>query len=138
LKESVTADLKALHGTWEVRGYTFNGYGAMAYVSARMSVMVRDDELSITPLEVMKVSPPNTETFGIVESFRARISVDPKSSPKSIDLRLPDDSKSLHGIYRLDGESLLICFSSTGRRSADFKAEKRSGYHFFTLKRPAQ
>ena len=66
-----------------------------------------------------------------------RLAIDPTQTPKSIDLIAPNDIVSRlvdEGIYRLDGDTLTICFG-TRNRPATFEAPEGSGCYLCVYRR---
>ena len=68
-----------------------------------------------------------------------RVELDPSKSPPTIDI-IPDGGpsrdKRILGIYKFDGERLIICVADPDRpRPIDFKAEKGSKWTLMTFER---
>lgn len=66
-------------------------------------------------------------------------SIDPKATPKTTDDTLnegPDAGKKIHGIYELDGDTLISCVARVGQdRPKDFVAGIGSGHTLRVFKR---
>jgi len=63
---------------------------------------------------------------------------DPKRDPPEIDLNEPRGgmkSEAMKGIYKIDGDSLLLCLSRHGERPKEFASPAGSDSIFITLKR---
>ena len=69
-----------------------------------------------------------------------KYTLDASKKPKAIDIEI-DDRASSEGIYKLDGEELMICVvagsrgDKTAARPTEFKASKRDVYSLFVLKK---
>ncbi|MGE3316273.1 MAG: TIGR03067 domain-containing protein, partial [Planctomycetaceae bacterium] len=66
-------------------------------------------------------------------------SIDSTQYPKGIDLS-SKDQKDAVGIYRFDGDQLILCFADpeTSKRPTEFSAKENSNQILMTLKRPAK
>jgi uncharacterized protein (TIGR03067 family) len=98
-------DARALEGKWE-RVRLYNG-GAL---------------IPERPGEVSLVVTGRTAVFwrNGVEQTRWAIKLDPRASPRRLDLEGLGASQGvvLHGIYRPDGETLTWCYSGSARPSS--------------------
>jgi uncharacterized protein (TIGR03067 family) len=60
--------------------------------------------------------------------------IDPAKMPKEIDL-VPQQGKAVKGIYKLDGDTLVVCATSRGDRPKEFKPNGEAKVSVVTLKR---
>jgi uncharacterized protein (TIGR03067 family) len=71
--------------------------------------------------------------------MKAKFTLDPSKSPKTIDYRItggPTAGKAQLGIYELDEETVKFCFSSPGQaRPTDFTTKAGDGRTFSVWKR---
>src|SRR5690349_3072845 len=63
--------------------------------------------------------------------------IDPAREPREIDLTVVEGAQeqTLLGIYKLEGDALILCTSHRGDRPTEFSAEPGSGYLLRVLKR---
>jgi uncharacterized protein (TIGR03067 family) len=73
--------------------------------------------------------------FGDKGEKASTYKLDPSKSPKEIDMQPSGGPKLAKGIYKLDGDTLVICANNQGDRPKEFKADKASGTSVLTLKR---
>jgi len=105
---SQAADPSPLDGTWNVTRAERTGKGLLADELKTMQVVFKDGKMAI------KVDGGSQE---------AGFKLDPKANPATIDMMPePDDDKKIsRGIYKLDGDTLTICWGSVGNdRPKDF------------------
>lgn len=69
------------------------------------------------------------------EEKPGRFKLDPSKTPNEIDISPPDGRKRAQGIYKLDGDALVICATNKGDRPKEFKADKDTKTTVLTLKR---
>jgi uncharacterized protein (TIGR03067 family) len=60
---------------------------------------------------------------------RATIEIDPSKDPKTIDLTLRGEEEPARGIYKLEGDTLTVCYNATvgGERPKEFKTTQETG-----------
>ena len=72
-----------------------------------------------------------TVLFGPQVYMKFKFTIDPSKNPKAIDYlhtQGPDQGKTQHGIYEIDGKTLKVCLSPVGQdRPADFSTKQGDG-----------
>ena len=116
-----------LQGTWLVDSATVNG------MDPKKSPGI--DYGPITPGSrwVFSGDKVNLQTL-LRQAEELRYRLDPRKDPRTIDLIR--GKESMPGIYRLEGDTLTLCFSRPGKeRPKTFQSERKSGLSLLTLKR---
>jgi uncharacterized protein (TIGR03067 family) len=101
--KAAKADLAALQGHWAMVSGTADG---MALSESMVSQAKRVCEGDVV-----------TVTMGTQLIMKARITVDPTKTPKSIDFQVtdgPTKGQKQLGIYELNGDSFKSCFGAPG------------------------
>jgi len=67
------------------------------------------------------------------------LSLDPAKDPPQIDVWLPDQDGEVRcrGIYRLEGDTLTVCYTLGPDRPTKYESLPKSGLYLLTLKRVA-
>ncbi len=73
------------------------------------------------------------------DDSQGEYTIDPTKNPKEIDIKLldgPEKGKWVKGLYRIDGDTLVICSADPGEdRPKEFKVAKGSNSVLITFKR---
>jgi uncharacterized protein (TIGR03067 family) len=120
--DAVKTEVKKMEGTWTFEKVVQNG----------------EEPRPVEEMKVMRlVIDGKTRTVmqnGEVRS-KATYSIDPKASPKTIDVEILDGplkGRTLYGIYDLDGDSFTMCLSLDGKvRPMKLEAGKGNVYQVF-------
>ena len=111
--QAVKKDMATLQGEWSMGSGSADGQTMPEETCKQMKRVCKGDELTITMGE---------RTF-----FKAKITIDPSASPKTIDYDMtegPNKGKKQLGVYELDGETFKSCFGAPGAtRPADFTSK---------------
>jgi uncharacterized protein (TIGR03067 family) len=135
LKDS--SDQTSIQGDWEVVGCKIDGHKVPQEQVGQLKVTVLGDKFQLNPMPNFVITPPKqvffTFTPGEVEY---RFLLEGKSGTKSIDLSLTinGETQLLQGIYRLDRERMVICYSARDRPK-EFLSGETDGNWLFELRR---
>lgn len=120
------AELKALEGTWVIDAATADGRDHTDDF-AGMKLILKGNEYEIDFAE---------------NSGKGTFAIDPTKSPKWIDIKMPEKKlvlfkgKTLPGIYKFEGEKLVVCCHADGeKRPAEFDAKAKTRNLLLTYKR---
>ena len=118
-KDAARTDLERIQGTWKLTRLEINGV-----------------EFLFAPLQSREGTRATFAgdklTTNFMEGNRHTFQLHSKSNPRAIDLHpLELADKTLLGIYRLDGDSLMLCFCQRGKqeRPSAFENYWRAGSH---------
>ena len=109
------SDQKAMQGTWEVTGFTFRGHKMPQEQLTQTTVTIRGNKIQFGTFPALSIVKPDSRIdIGLFSAATCyQFSLDSNVGPKSIDLSLttPEHTFQHQGIYRLDRERLVICYS---------------------------
>ena len=104
-------ELKKLAGDWNCTASEFGGEKAPEAAYKGLTMTIKGDTFKV--LADGKVIDEGT------------VKIDPTKNPKTLDL---DSSKTkqprIRGIYKLDGDKLLICYGASNERPTEFASKK--------------
>jgi uncharacterized protein (TIGR03067 family) len=110
-------EMEKLQGEWTMVMGEIEGQAMPEQMRAAARRVAKDDETTIT--------------IGGQLFMKAKFTVDPSKTPKTIDYNMtggPTSGKTQLGIYEIDGERLKFCFGSPGKeRPTNFKTEAGDG-----------
>src|SRR6476620_3769727 len=118
------AELKALEGAWVLDAATADGMDHTD-LFAGMKLILKGNEYTIKFAE---------------NSDKGTFTLDPDKSPKWIDIKTgekgPFKGLTLPGIYKIEGEKLVVCLQADGKkRPAEFDAKQKTRNMLLTYKR---
>jgi uncharacterized protein (TIGR03067 family) len=115
---AVEGDAKLMQGEWEFTAQTGEGIEVPASLLKQTRLTIDGDTFRVT--SGGEVVQEGTQT------------IDSAQTPKAVDVTVTggnDKGKKWLGIYKIDGDTVTLCFDPTGKkRPTEFKAEKGSGY----------
>jgi uncharacterized protein (TIGR03067 family) len=110
IPEATKKEMAQLQGEWSMVSGSANGQPLPDEMRKQMKRVCKGDEA--------------TTTMGAMVYLKARITIDPSKTPKSIDYLMTEGvtrGKTQLGIYELDGDTFRSCFSAPGdQRPTDF------------------
>jgi uncharacterized protein (TIGR03067 family) len=113
--KAVAAELKALVGNWRVTKATVDGEDATEHLKV-LTFQIRDGGRYTARLGMQ--TDPGTFT------------VDPAKEPKEMNLKPtggPQKGKNVKAIYKLDGNTLVVCYDHKTPENAPAKFESPAG-----------
>ena len=117
--DAAKKDLDRFQGEWKVEKAQRGGEAAPP---EKMRVTVSGDSLSIDA--------------GGARDEKATITLDPAKTPATIDMKLLRGNKDVvPGIYKLDGDTLTVCWAKEGGRPAEFASKEGTEQVLLVLKR---
>jgi uncharacterized protein (TIGR03067 family) len=123
-KPDAAADLKAMTGKWKVEKAEMSGMDATPFV--------KDFTLEIAEGGKYTVFVGNQKDAGTLH-------VDPAKKPAEMDIKGtdgPNKGKTIRSIYKLDGNTLIICYElGDGARPTKFETKADSKLLLATYKR---
>jgi uncharacterized protein (TIGR03067 family) len=125
-RTAATDDRAAIKGTWQLVYAETEGKPAPVDRVRNTRVEIKDGTHSVY--------------FGDKEVVHdIKFTMDPEAKPKTTDDTLnegPDAGKPIHGIYELDGDTLVSCVAKVGQeRPKEFAAKPGSGHTLRVFKR---
>jgi len=118
-------DARALQGTWRPTALEHDGSVATEDRLARCRLVLAEQHLTTREGERLL----QTATFHLM----------PSADPPAIDLTAtsgPDRGKVHRGIYKVDGDTLVLCLGGPGQeRPREFRSPAGSGHALIILKR---
>ena len=122
---AIKKELTLLQGEWSMVSGTANGESMPEEFRKQMKRVCKGDEI--------------TATMAGQIFLRAKITIDPTKTPKTIDYAMTDGltkGKTQLGIYEIDGDTLKSCFSAPGaERPTDFSSKAGDERTFSIWKR---
>lgn len=115
--EAAKKELKALEGNWQLTRQEGRGSLTPKIVVSRLRIVIEDGQMSW-----YIGNPAANQT--------ADLKVDPKANPKTIDAEITSGSakdKKMLGIYKLDKNTLEICWGEPGSPKRPTKFTSRPG-----------
>jgi uncharacterized protein (TIGR03067 family) len=111
--EAVKKDLAKLQGEWSMQSATADGFELPEAMRSGFKRICKDNELTVKNGDQLVM--------------RAKITIDPSKSPKTIDYDVvegPTKGKKHLGIYEFDGKTLKSCFGAPDmERPTDFASK---------------
>lgn len=121
-EDAAKKDLEALQGDWKVEKAVRGGKDAPAEVAAKLKLTFAGNKLSVDE--------------GSARDEQATLTLDPSKTPAAVDFQPTRPGKDvIKGIYKLDGDSLTLCWAKEGDRPTEFASKEGSETVLFELKR---
>jgi uncharacterized protein (TIGR03067 family) len=120
-EDAAAKDKEKLQGTWKVESATRGGKEAPAERAQAMRLVIEGDQITVKEGTMAEA---------------AMFTLLPDQKPPAIDIK-PNrpGEKTVRGIYRLEGDTLTMCWSREGGRPTEFASKEGSGAILLVLKR---
>src|SRR5262245_49892516 len=114
--------LKKLQGEWIVEKAQRGGMDAPADKLLKLRIKIDGTRISIDE--------------GEARDEAAQLALDPSQKPAAVDIKpLREGKDTVRGIYKLDGDSLTMCWAKEGERPTEFASKTGTSHVLFVLKR---
>jgi uncharacterized protein (TIGR03067 family) len=109
-------ELDKLQGEWTLVSTEVGGKKRPDTENARSKLTISENQWVVTYRDFRS-------------NARSTIEIDPSKDPKTIDLTLRGEELPARGIYKLEGDSLTVCYNATvgGERPREFKSTQEMG-----------
>ncbi|MFT3881894.1 MAG: TIGR03067 domain-containing protein [Gemmatales bacterium] len=119
-------ELQSLQGKWNAVAYIEDGEAATRLEKTPISWEFKEDKLTIRA--------EDQQVFTIKGSF----TLDPATKPKNIEIKIDkrDDfpEQTMPGIYKIENDTLVVCYATEGKRPTAFESKAGSNLVLITLK----
>lgn len=119
-------ELQSLQGKWNAIAYIEDGETATRLEKTPISWEFKDDKLTIRAEDQQ------------VFTIKATITLDPTTKPRNIEIKTDktDDQpeQMMPGIYKIENDSLTVCYATAGKRPTAFESKAGSHVVLITLK----
>jgi uncharacterized protein (TIGR03067 family) len=120
-EDAAKKDRGRMQGTWKVESATKGGKKAPAEKTQAMRLVIEGDKIT-----VKEGGHDETATFTLL----------PDQKPPAIDIKPSrGGEKTVRGIYRIEGDTITMCWSHAGDRPKEFASKEGSDFILLVLKR---
>jgi uncharacterized protein (TIGR03067 family) len=126
-RKAATKDLELLKGTWNIDSMEWGGKGMPKDLMTGYKFVFDGNKL--TWEGALGIHSKSGKITAIGDGvYPCEFKLDPGQDPKQIDvtMKLQKGERTLLGIYKIDGDTLKICYftTSTGRRPIEFASKE--------------
>ena len=135
--ELIKADLALFQGDWVLVEYRINGIDAPKEVLKEVRILFENQTFKMKPMPVSTYFANMETTWKTDKDFESAFELGKSGKSKTIALITEDGNEkySMKGIYRLEHDSLTVCFSTSEELPTEFEGKPNTESRLLKMER---